>query len=456
LAAQLASADANAPHRFELRPGDSTPQILVMTSRAIVDHTGAPDGWAGTLTDVTAEAGAEASMASARDKATEASRLKSNFLTHMSHEIRTPMNGVIGMIEMLLDTDLDDSQRAQIETVRDSGEALLAVINNILDFSKIEAGMSELEHTDFSLQTVVEDVVDLLIVSARAKGLRLQTAIGTSMPAVVRGDAGRLRQVLVNLVGNAVKFTEAGEVVVRIVAAETIGAETFVRFEVSDTGDGIAADKLELIFQPFVQADSSTSRKYGGTGLGLAISSELVALMGGECGATSVRGAGSTFWFTVRVHAVTVPLPQTVDRAPVQPDTAVLAASAQPHGRRLLLAEDNLINQKVAVAMLSGAGYHVDTVLDGAAAVEAFAAHSYDAILMDCQMPELNGFEATAAIRAREGGGRRIPIIAMTAGAFSEDRELCLDSGMDDYLSKPVRRAELLAVVAQSVGDSGP
>jgi PAS domain S-box-containing protein len=575
-------------HRFEISTAGLAPRTVLVTSKSIPHRDGGIEGWVGTLADVTAEAGAEAALSDARDKATEASRLKSDFLANMSHEIRTPMNGVIGMTDLLLETELDGRQRDYAQTVRNSGQALLTIIDDILDFSKVEAGKLEIEEIEFNLRVVLDDVVDLLAGSAQAKGIELVVAVDSGVPNSVNGDPGRLRQVLTNLIDNAIKFTRTGEVVIRVTAGETVDTDLVARFEVSDTGNGMAADKLATIFQPFVQADTSTSRKYGGTGLGLAISSQLVALMGGDCGASSELGAGSTFWFTICVHpgtggptrggltpdsqlagvtalivddnatqlgvlahclmdwGMTVEIAHSgstalammraaasdgrafavalVDLAMPgmdglelmdhiladpqlaagvvlmtglgqEPDLAGDAAlgrcvslSKPVHrddlrdclrvglgleitdtatverpppsfplsgewesARLLLLAEDNLINQKVAVAMLSGAGYRVDTVLDGMAAVEAAAARDYDAILMDCQMPELNGYEATAAIRAQEGSRRHTPIIAMTAGARREDRDRCLAEGMDSYLAKPVNKDALLALVARSV-----
>ena len=293
---------AEVGRRFEIpRPG-STSRVVLVTSVPIPDPGGGGAGWVGTVADVTAEAGAEAAMSKARDEATAASRLKSDFLANMSHEIRTPMNGVIGMTDLLLDTDLDARQRDYAQTVRNSGEALLTIIDDILDFSKVEAGKLEVEDIEFSVRTVVDDVMDLLAGPAQSKGLELVTMIERAVPAVVSGDPGRLRQILTNLIGNATKFTRSGEVVVKVAVAEDAGVDTVIRFEVSDTGDGIAPDKLAVIFQPFVQADTSTSRRYGGTGLGLAISSQLVTLMGGDCGVSSQLGEGSTFWFTI--HAV--------------------------------------------------------------------------------------------------------------------------------------------------------
>jgi PAS domain S-box-containing protein len=574
-------------HRVEIQLPGSGSRIVLMRSNSIPDSDGGVAGRVGTLSDVTAEAEAAAAMSHARDDAAEASRLKSDFLAAMSHEIRTPMNGVIGMTDLLLETELDTRQRDYAQTVRNSGEALLTIINDILDFSKVEAGKLEVEDVEFNLRKIVDDVVDLLAGPAQTKALELVAVVERSVPAVVSGDPGRVRQVLTNLIGNAIKFTQAGEVVVRVTLAEVVGAEPVVRFEVSDTGNGIAPDKLGMVFQPFVQADMSTSRKYGGTGLGLAISGQLVALMGGDCGVSSRLGAGSDFWFTIAGHADSgqptdaLPSPDAgfagvtalivddnatqrgllseyltdwgmtvttagsgrhalatmrtadiqgrpfavalIDRympgmdgvelkdavvadpsltarlvlmtglgeegdAGNEAESGVCASLSKPVHRddllacmrvalglqaanvapteltaqdpsmagepelgRLLLAEDNLINQKVAVAMLSSAGYRVDTVPNGAAAVQAVAAQRYDAILMDCHMPELNGYEATTAIRAHEGPDRHTPIIAMTAGALREDRERCLTGGMDSYLAKPVSKEALLALVARSV-----
>jgi CheY-like chemotaxis protein/HPt (histidine-containing phosphotransfer) domain-containing protein len=432
---------------------------------------GATEGWVGTLADVTAEAGAEAAMSAARDEATKASRLKSDFLANMSHEIRTPMNGVIGMTDLLLATDLGAVQRDYAQTVRNSGEALLTIINDILDYSKVEAGMLAIEDHEFEVGSVVDDVTDLLAGSVRAKGLELVVHVDSAVPARVSGDPGRLRQVLTNLIGNAIKFTQDGEIVLRVALTEVAGDEVVVRFDVSDTGDGISADQRGLIFAPFVQADSSPSRRYAGTGLGLAISSQLVVLMGGEIGVSSTLGIGSTFWFTIRFHTDgrSRPKPDALAAVAVAPQVVVKTSKRTPRSPRvehsdvggtptgrLLLAEDNLINQKVAVAMLSGAGYEVDTVLDGAAAVLAAAARPYDVILMDAQMPAMNGFEATAAIRAQEGADRHTPIIALTAGARREDRERCLAAGMDGYLAKPIGKDALLAQVARSMNKDNP
>jgi PAS domain S-box-containing protein len=479
LQTKLSEASANGgefSHHFEIAVPDATFRFVRLTSKCIRGRDGMATGWVGTVADITAVAIAEAAMTKARDEATASSQLKSDFLANMSHEIRTPMNGVLGMTELLLETDLDAAQRDYAETVHVSGDALLTVINDILDFSKIETGKLDIEDIDYSVQTTVTDLVHLLKPSAEAKGLELAAIVESSVPAIVRGDPGRVRQVLTNLIGNAIKFTDVGGIVIRVtsdgfVEDSLLGPSFVVRLEVTDTGVGIAPEKQATIFDAFVQADMSTSRKYGGTGLGLAISRQLAELMGGQLGVHSELDSGSTFWFTIRVHtpsqaatsrskpvvAVDVADPAVGDVAVGsggQHRPSIPGAVDVPTTRdagRLLLAEDNLVNQKVALAMLSKAGFQVDTVLNGAEAVEAVKAERYDAILMDCQMPVLNGYEATAAIRALEGPERHTPVIALTAGARREDRERCMAASMDHYLSKPINKVALLETVRRSL-----
>jgi PAS domain S-box-containing protein len=538
--------------------------------------------------DVTDQKRLEVAMERARDAALESARLKAEFLANMSHEIRTPMNGVIGMTGLLLDTPLNEEQREFAETIRSSGESLLTIINDVLDFSKIEAGKLQFETLDFDLRHALEGAAELLIERAMAKNLELAVHVDDEVPTALRGDQGRLRQVLVNLIGNAIKFTETGEVIVRASLVERGLDDAVVRIVVQDTGIGLPEHAQERLFQAFTQADGSTTRRYGGTGLGLAICRRLVELMGGKIGVTSKVGAGSTFWFTARfglqsnssneteslgglqgrrvlvvddnatnrrilqhqlsrwavdhssadgaesalrmlraaaesgrpfelvildrqmpevdglalaamiradaliqnvaavmltslgrhdavalaelgidIHltkpvkqaqlyeCLTQALDAKVPSRRTPPPTPALAQQ-EPSKARVLVAEDNVVNQKVIQLLLARLGYGVDLVANGMEAIDALSRIRYDVVLMDWQMPELDGFETTRRIRSHEGGAARIPIIAMTASALVGDREACLEAGMDDYLTKPIKTSELQEVMERWTATKRP
>jgi PAS domain S-box-containing protein len=409
---------------------------------AIRDPSGNLRGFAKLTRDLTERKQVEQDLNRARDEALQASRAKSEFLANMSHEIRTPMNGVIGMTEILQGTLLTPTQRDAVETIRFSGQALLTIINDILDFSKVEAGMLRLDIVDFGVHDVLERAIALIAEQAADKGLTLHMAVDAEVPAVLRGDPGRLHQVLTNLVANAVKFTEHGGIEVRAAIERESAADALVRFTVRDSGIGISQECQKRLFQPFMQADGTTTRKYGGSGLGLAISKQLAEVMGGEMGVESEPGKGSSFRFTARLEKSAAPV-ELVTSAPRIVPLEPRPVTAGSRVRRILVAEDNLVNQRVARHQLGQLGHAADVVDNGRLAVEAMRRKHYDVVLMDCQMPELDGFAATAEIRRSEGPGRHIWIIAMTAHAMGGDREKCLAAGMDDYLAKPVAKQAL-------------
>jgi PAS domain S-box-containing protein len=587
---------SESPYDVEFRLRHKSGHYEWVRSRAQggFDARGQSAKLAGSIQLITDRKEAEKATLEAVRVAESANRAKSDFVANMSHEIRTPMNGVLGMADLLLDTQLDALQRDYAETIRDSGTSLLTVINDILDFSKVEAGKLELESVNVDLRDTFEDVSRLLSIQAHAKGLELTAQIDEKLPRFVKGDAGRIRQILLNLAGNAIKFTAKGEVSLEIKVLATSETGTTVRCEVRDTGIGIPADRLGTLFAPFMQVDTSTTRRFGGTGLGLSIVRRLVDLMGGETGVESVEGTGSLFWFTAHFAPVTdgkqliFPAPpaikgqrvlvvddNTTNRKvlmgqlllcgvdPVAASSAdealalmrqasaagrpydaalldhlmpdcdgaelgrvivrdgsinstrlilltssgqrgdgrlfahigfagyllkpvtqrdlteclilVLANTAQSwhlqsqpiitrhalraqralSGNRILLAEDNPVNQKVAVRLLEKLDYRVGVVADGRAAVAAWRAGNFDLILMDCQMPEMDGYAATREIRALEEGKRHIPIVALTAHAMKGDEEKCRAAGMDDYLTKPIDRIKLDACLNRLLPSTG-
>jgi PAS domain S-box-containing protein len=437
---------------FPLRGRDGEYRWFLSRAVPIRDASGAVSRWFGTNTDITESKLLEAELALARDQALESARMKSEFLANMSHEIRTPMNGILGMTDLVLETELDPQQREYLGMARTSGRALLALLNDILDFSKIEAGKLELETVDFDVRESLENLLKPLGLRAKQKGLELRVEIAADVPEHLVGDPMRLRQILLNFVDNALKFTAHGSITVKVAAEPPRAGEQVLQFSVADTGVGIPVEKQSVIFEAFAQVDGSTTRNYGGTGLGLAIASQLIARMGGEITLDSVVGQGTTFRFTACFGTA-----QRLGTVPAAPLAAGAEEIRTGHGLHILLAEDNAINRALATGILKKRGHSLVHAMNGREALEIAGTGTFDLILMDVQMPEMGGFEATARIRATElGTGRHTPIIAMTAHAMTGDRERCLAAGMDDYLAKPLEKAELLGLLARVSENRNP
>lgn len=424
-------------------PNGHQPRTMLASGQAIVDTNGNKLGAVIVFHDISERKQAECELRKAKETAEAAVRARSEFLARMSHEIRTPMNGVMGMTELLLSSVTDREQRDRIETIRASGETLLTIINDILDFSKIDAGEMSFEEIAFNLGDAVNSTLKMFAHSAKKKGLTLTSSIAPDIRLGRRGDPVRLRQILTNLVGNAIKFTSHGGISIAVRLPEDNRDADLVEFVVDDTGIGIRPEDCQRLFHAFVQADGSTTRRFGGTGLGLTICRQLVEKMGGIIEAVGVPGKGSTFRFTARLPAIEAP--RTPPSAMNPRDEAKTSGPL-----RILVAEDNPVNRKVALGMLRRIGYAAEAVPNGKQVIEALTREPFDIVFMDCQMPEMDGYEATEAIRRKEGASHHTWIIALTANTMVGDREACIAAGMDDYVAKPLRPEALAASISRS------
>lgn len=448
----------HASDSYEVRLGRADGDyIYVLVTAVPYYRSGQIIGSIAVITDLSTRQQLEQTMRAAHDQALEAANLKSEFLATMSHEIRTPMNGILGMSELLLETPLNDEQREFARIVQSEAHALLTVINDILDFSKIEAGKMRLESTELVLVDVLERIVEFMNPLLKGKNLVITSSIAPDVPFSVKGDPTRLRQILFNLVSNAVKFTPDGEITLRLTVEKRADQELMLRFAITDTGIGLSEAARKRLFQPFAQADSSTTRKYGGTGLGLAISKRLTELMGGEIGVESVEGQGSTFWFTARFEGVeTQPgkdaVPAVVNvRKPPQKTAPLSKLDMRP---LVLVVDDNIIHVELTRRQLERQGCRVEVANNGQVALDMLAAvpERYALVLMDCEMPVLNGYEAVRRLRQREAHKpHHLPVIAVTASALAEDQARCREAGMDDIICKPLQAEHLRRALEQWV-----
>lgn len=452
---EIVRAEAEGrPYEMEYRIRHADGSVRWALERGRITPSSEPDVTLahGYIADITLRKEAEKLVAAARDAAEAANRTKSEFLATISHEIRTPMNGVMGMTSILLDTELTAEQRRSALTIRDSADNLLSLLNDVLDFSKLEAHAMELEMVGFDLHSLVQYAREIILPRARAKSLDLNVDIDENVPRFVKGDPARIRQILINYLGNAVKFTESGHVTLRVVSTVT-GGQQRLRIEVADTGIGIPADRLDRLFKSFSQADASISRRYGGTGLGLAICKRLAECMGGDVGAESTEGKGSVFWFELPVDIASSE-ECGGGRRPLEAsrfEQALHMINSMERKPRLLIAEDNATNQLVVRSVLGRFGLNADFAGNGIEALEAVRQRPYDLILMDVHMPEMDGLEATRAIRSCNDHRAQIPIVALTANAFAHDVENCRAAGMNGHLGKPFRKEELLIAIAEAL-----